>query len=424
MPTAEPSATPARRTVEIPAARGNDVFSPDGWLVMTYPASWTYRPPSEARGHDFLSVEPEGREMAPGEGRVVVDLRNDRQESIEEIRDRLCDSARGRDEFEPEPAVSCRIEEIGSRRWAWVERRTRGDYDFAGTRWVVSTNAREVRYEVTGFTLEGPGRRAMARAIEAILRGLRVSDHRMQLDAALHYVVRFAERMWVTREPTLVAGGNDALERVRALMGARAVDPDLESLWPDVEVRDLTIDGDVATIDFSADVLNHDLPMDEERFAVQQLAWTLADLAVRDLVFTVEGASRGEASNGKDIAAWWGNRSIDRLPTKRRSDALAPITIDDPPEGRFLYLDELVVRGEALVLEANVVVRVWDREGGLVLETPATAERRGQRSPWRTRLRFDHPRPEGPLLIEAVEVSTEDGTDSFVASRTIRFAGY
>ena len=93
-----------------------------------------------------------------------------------------------------------------------------------------------------------------------------------------------------------------------------------------------------------------------------------------------------------------------------------PITITEPAEGATVGTT-FTMAGMALVFEANVTIRIHD-DGELILTTFATAEDGTMFSPWETEITL----PEdvsGTIVLSAVDVSAEDGSDAYVVSRTV-----
>ena len=241
-------------------------------------------------------------------------------------------------------------------------------------------------------------------------------------ETTLYFLLGSHGRLYVSPERQVVGGADLVRARIEALMGSLPADPDLSTAFPaGVEVRAVTVSGSVATVDFGASVLEAEVDARLEPFAVQQIAWTLADaIGVEDVRFIVEGRSDGEASNGRSIAGWWGNSSIDDLDGTPDPFALAPITIDEPREEAEVS-GRVLVSGDATVFEATVTLRLRDPSGVIVQETFATASIGAPgRGGWSTSLTFPDSAIPGTWTIEAVEVSAEDGADAFVQTRRVQ----
>ncbi len=237
-------------------------------------------------------------------------------------------------------------------------------------------------------------------------------------EATLYFILSSQERVFVSPEPQQIGGADLVRARIEALMGSLPVDPDLSTAFPaGIEVRSVTVSGSIATVDFGPSILEAEVDPRLEEFAVQQIAWTLADaIGISAVRFSVEGLRDGEASNGRDIQTWWGNARLENLEGEPDPFALAPITIEEPREGEEVS-GRVQISGEARVFEANVTIRILDAGGEVVEErsTPASAGA-PERGGWSTEFTFPAP---GTWTIEAVEISAQDGSDAFVQTRSV-----
>lgn len=232
--------------------------------------------------------------------------------------------------------------------------------------------------------------------------------------AVVYYLQAYEGRTFVVPERHEVPAATPAGLAQETATGT-PLDPDLFSAYPpDAEVLSVTDDADGLTVDWNAAVLGADVDEAAAIMGIQQVLWTLGGARVR---FTVEGETEGEASNGRDIAAFWGHFPInDPTVFRMLDDVEAPITIDEPAEGDQVPTGKFTARGEATVFEATVGIRV--REGSEVIFDAFTTASEGApgRGSWDYEFLFREP---GTFVIEAFESSAEDGRDAFVQTRTI-----
>lgn len=242
----------------------------------------------------------------------------------------------------------------------------------------------------------------------------------------VYYLVDSAGRTWLAPErheiPEQARIGRAALEE---LIQGSAQDPDHVTPIPtDAQILDLTIEDGLATVDWSADVLEANVGSGAEALGIQSIVWTLTEFPTVDRVrFTVEGRGQGTASNGRAIEDWWGHVGLYEQPFRRAKaiEVLEPITIWTPVEGATVG-PTFLVEGEASTFEANVPIRILDAGGALVQTEVATATEGGPgRGTFSIEITIQDP-PASPerWRLEAFEENQETGEEFFVQSREIR----
>lgn len=83
-------------------------------------------------------------------------------------------------------------------------------------------------------------------------------------------------------------------------------------------VRSVAVEGGVATVDWTSDVLTVSVGAEGETYGIQSVVHTLVGLGGIDKVrFTVEGKQAGQASNGRRIEDWWGHVGLAGQPFTR-----------------------------------------------------------------------------------------------------------
>lgn len=84
------------------------------------------------------------------------------------------------------------------------------------------------------------------------------------------------------------------------------------------QILSVTISDQVATVDWSAQVLEANAGAEVESLGIQSVVWTLTEFpTVKKVRFTVEGKDRGSASNGRLIEDWWGHVGLSEQPWER-----------------------------------------------------------------------------------------------------------
>lgn len=177
------------------------------------------------------------------------------------------------------------------------------------------------------------------------------------------------------------------------------MDPDYVNLWDNSnELNDLTIAGNVATIDLDLGKLN--VGAEGEQRAIEQLVWTLTGIepsitTVRLLV------------NGKQVETLAGH--VDATMDFTRApdyEVLSPIQIQMPNEGEQVS-GPVKISGQACTFEANVA---WEltKDGTSVKDGSTTAAMAcPDRSDWSVDLGDLEP---GTYVFSAREYSAEDGS--------------
>jgi len=238
----------------------------------------------------------------------------------------------------------------------------------------------------------------------------------------VYYLIEFDGRLFLNPEVHAVVEDDLGLARLEEIVDGTPQDPDLFSAYPEeASVLGITIEDGTATVDWNAGVLEAEVGAEIEELGIQQVVWTLTELPeVERVAFTVEGESEGEAFTGRLIEDWWGHVGLSDQPFTRSEDFIvAPITIDEPAEGATVS-GSVAVSGTAQVFEANVIWRLRDATGAIVVDdfTTASAGAPG-RGNWSDRITLPSVDEPQVMTIEAVEESGEDGSDFFVQTREI-----
>ena len=203
--------------------------------------------------------------------------------------------------------------------------------------------------------------------------------------------------------------GRPALEAVRLLTTSKSGDPDYYSLWTGAAVSSVTRSDGVVTVDFKA------LPR-------TQLAPDVADVAVQQLVYTVQGALDDQSEKilvterGRVGRTLFGQ--IDTAQPLSRAQAAnvqALVWILTPTDGAGVK-DPVTVTGVAAAYEAQVNWRATNTRTGEVRENYTNTKEGQKFSPFS----FAIPKlGSGEWTIEAYLVSAQDGRITDTDSKTV-----
>lgn len=241
----------------------------------------------------------------------------------------------------------------------------------------------------------------------------------------VYFLIDSEGRTWLAPERHRVPSADVPQGAVEALVRGDTQDPDHFSPYPrGARVLSVLVSDGTATVDWSAEVLEASVGAAVESLAIQAVVWTLTEFSgVERVRLTVEGRAAGEASNGRVIEDWWGHVGLAGQPFTRAEsfEVLEPITVWAPLDGARVEGGSIEVEGEATTFEANVLLRLKDAAGRLVLATSTTAaEGAPGRGAFRTTVSFTSPPAPETWTLEAVETSPEDGRDTFVETRRLR----
>lgn len=197
--------------------------------------------------------------------------------------------------------------------------------------------------------------------------------------------------------------GTAALEALLAGPTEEERAADVFSAVPDgTELRSLTIEGGVATVDLSA-AFEAAGGTFGETMRLGQLVYTLTQFpTVEGVVLEIEGR-RADVFGGHGIL-------LD-LPMERRdyADLLPPILVEQP-EIEQEVSSPVTIAGTADVFEATVSIRILDAEGREIVRTFTTATcGTGCRGDFEERVRFEVGETQ-PGTIVVYESSAEDGS--------------
>lgn len=241
----------------------------------------------------------------------------------------------------------------------------------------------------------------------------------------VYYLASGAEKLYLAPERHTVARTQAiAKAALEELVHGTAQDSDHSSPFPRTsKINSVVIRDKVATVDWSAEVLTASAGSRTEELGIQSVVYTLTEFATISRVrFTVEGKTRGTASNGRTIEDFWGAEGLSRQPWDRdpQIEVLAPITLWTPLQG-VRSTGTLRLTGEASTFEANVGIILRDASGKVVRQTSTTASRGApDRGTFDTTITFTPPAGAQTWTLQVFEGSAKDGSVVFMEDRDIR----
>lgn len=240
------------------------------------------------------------------------------------------------------------------------------------------------------------------------------SDSAERSAVAVYYVMDTTNGPRLYREFHRRPVGDDPVrDAVEAMLEVPADDPDYTSLWPAAaQVQDVSREGDLATVDLSAEALDGNAGSSFEQMSLQQLVHTVtaAEPQVQRVQLTIDGEVRESLWGAVSIA-----EPIRRAPA---AEVLGPVWILSPTEGGTLAAGEQF-GGVATVFEATVNWQ-WLRDGEVVAEGFSTAtEGAPGRGEWSAAVDV----PPGDYELQAFESSAKDGSQTFVDTKRVTVTG-
>ena len=216
--------------------------------------------------------------------------------------------------------------------------------------------------------------------------------------SAVWFIVDTRNGLRLVRELRDLPGADPAREAVEAMV-AGPTDPDYTTTWnPDTEVLSVEDEGDLVTVDLSAEAEDASVGSEGAALMVQQLVHTVTDALDPEagVRLLIEGEPADEL---------WGAVTWDG--TERRAEPLevrSLVQIDVPREGQTMS-SPVRVEGEAATFEANVPWRILDAEGDEVRTGFATAREGMTLSPFT----FDVKLSPGSYVLEISEDDPSGG---------------
>jgi hypothetical protein len=240
----------------------------------------------------------------------------------------------------------------------------------------------------------------------------------------IYYLVAFENKILLAPERHRIAKtAAPARAALEELVHGKAQDPQHTTPFPTAsKINSVSIDQGLATVDWSAEVLEASAGPETESLGLQSAVYTLTEFTtIKKVRFTVEGKDRGPASNGRMIEDWWGHVGLAGQPWVRDAavDVLEPVTIFSPLDGAASS-GTLKISGEATVFEATVTIVLRDGADKVVKKTFATATAGAPaRGTFSKTITFAPPPTPQTWTLQVFEESAKDGSVSFMEDRRI-----
>ncbi len=229
------------------------------------------------------------------------------------------------------------------------------------------------------------------------------------MDVAVYYAKATDTEYYLVREVHQVAQ-TDQVARA-ALNELIQVDPVTDGaarlLPADTKILGINIEQGLATVDFSADVLQANVGSSGEALGIASIVNTLTEFpTIKRVSFTVEGQVDDQVMN------WWGHVGLYEQPFQRDlSTVYEPVIWVTAPVKYQVISSPVTISGTARVFEATVSYRLVDEAGNVLAQGFTTAsEGAPGRGDFTGELAFESSAP-GKGQLEVFEVSMKDGSD-------------
>lgn len=238
-------------------------------------------------------------------------------------------------------------------------------------------------------------------------------------EVAVYYVKYGANDAYLVREVHTVETGKDPMVAAveELIRGVPQTTGAFTVLPPNTEVRGIKVENDVATVDFSREVLKANVGAQGEALGIQSVVNTLTEFpGINKVAFTVEGEI------DETVKGWWGHVGLYDQPfTRNLSVVWEPAIWVTLPKPDQLVSSPVLVKGTARVFEATVNIRVTDKDGRNIAETFTTATAGApERGEFETEISFPTPKTkEG--YIEVFWYSPKDGSETDKVRVPIKF---
>ncbi len=228
------------------------------------------------------------------------------------------------------------------------------------------------------------------------------------MDVAVYYVKSTADNMYLVREVHKVekseAVAGAALNEL--ITGTPQTDGAYRVLPADTGVLGIKIEQGLATVDFSAEVLQANVGATGEALGIASIVNTLTEFpTVQKVQFTVDG----RVENGLD---WWGHVGLHDQPFERNLNSVyEPVIWATAPTPGQTVSSPVKIEGSAMIFEAMVNFRLKEA-GGKVLAEGHTQASAGapERGEFSAELAFTPAEAEEGQL-EVFEISMKDGSE-------------
>ena len=183
------------------------------------------------------------------------------------------------------------------------------------------------------------------------------------MDVAVYYLKSSFNEFYLVREIHKVEK-NEAVARAaltELITGTPLTDGAYRVMPPDTKILNITIENELATVDFSAEVLKANVGAEGEALGITAIVNTLTEFSsIKKVQFTVDGL----AENGME---WWGHVGLFEQPFERNLNFVREpiIWVNTPVTGQTIT-SPVRITGSAMIFEATVVYCLKDSDGNVL----------------------------------------------------------
>lgn len=238
------------------------------------------------------------------------------------------------------------------------------------------------------------------------------------MNVAVYYIKSTTNDMILVREVHTVAKSTGiARAALNELISGTPLTEGAQRILPEgTKILGLTIENDLATVNFSQEVLNANVGSTGEALGIASIVNTLTEFStIEQVQFFVEGS----AENGM---GWWGHVGLSEQPfTRNLTSVYEPaIWVTSPVPGQTIS-SPLRIQGIAQVFEAMVSYRLKDANGNVLVQSQ-TMSSMGAPEHGTFDVVLEYPATaSGYGTLEVYEVSMKDGSDRNVVVIPIEF---
>lgn len=246
-----------------------------------------------------------------------------------------------------------------------------------------------------------------------------------EIAVTLYFIKGFEQTMFLVPERRSIPETDSVARATLEELIKGSKQPGLISVIPPkTRVRSVKIANNLATVDFSRDVLQANVGSEGEALGIAQIVNTLTQFpTIKKVRFLVEGRDRG-AIDGRQIQDWWGHIGLSGQPFSRDEGLIqggkvssSTITVNSP-RAFTTASSPLTVDGTATVFEARFKVRITDKNDNILAEEPVMASN-FLNGTFNKKVSFKTPKAPGRATVLFFFNSPKDGSEVKMASVTV-----
>ncbi len=196
-------------------------------------------------------------------------------------------------------------------------------------------------------------------------------DEPALMDIAVYYIKSTNTDFYLVREVHTITETSRIFEAAveELVQGNPQTDGAFRILPPETQVKEIRVAENLATVNFSEEVLNANTGSAGEALGIQSIVNTLTEFEEIDRV-----AFEVEETPDERVKDWWGHVGLEQQPFARDLSSVREpaIWLYEPAPNQEVS-SPLTVRGSARVFEATVNLRLLSDNGNILEETFTTA---------------------------------------------------